>query len=132
MVYMISILQVSQEYEGLAWATYKAAYHRQAAATGHKQWSMQSQPITVHHLLCLSAVHKTSECSLATDKDPDLGQHLKAMESTVIAFSANPQGITATRGIRSSLVSRPHFSRPPEKSSLGTRLHPIIRVPALQ
>ena len=39
MAYMISILQASQEYEGLAWATYEAAYHQQAAATGHKQWS---------------------------------------------------------------------------------------------
>ena len=39
MAYMISILRASQEYEGLAWATYDAAYRRQAAATGHKQWS---------------------------------------------------------------------------------------------
>ena len=37
MAYMISILQASQEYESLAWATYDAAYHRQA--TGYKQWS---------------------------------------------------------------------------------------------
>ena len=39
MAYMISILRASQEYEGLAWATYDAAYRQQAAATGQKQWS---------------------------------------------------------------------------------------------
>ena len=36
MAYMISILQASQEYEGLACVTYDAAYHQQATATGHK------------------------------------------------------------------------------------------------
>ena len=39
MAYMISILRASQEYDGSAWATYDAAYRRQAAATGHQRWS---------------------------------------------------------------------------------------------
>ena len=117
MAYMISILRASQEYEGLAWATYDAAYRRQAAATGHKQWSkVNSSLYTICFTgkarkatrcdLCLSTTHKTSECSLAIDEDPDLGQRLKAVESAVIAFSANPHGITGTRGIRSSEVCR--------------------------
>lgn len=117
MAYMISIIRASQEYEGLAWATYDAAYRRQAAATGHKQWSKVNPSLyTVCFTgkarkatrcdLCLSAAHKTSDCSLAMDEDPDIGQRLKAVESAVIAFSGNHPGITATRGIRSSEVCR--------------------------
>ena len=75
MLYMISILRASQEYEGLAWATYDAAYHQQATATGHKQWSkLNSSLYTICFTgiarkasrcdLCLSTTHKTSECSL--------------------------------------------------------------------
>ena len=115
MVYMVSILQESQEYQGLAWTTYDAVYRQQAAATGHKQWSrLNSSLYTICFTgiarkatrcdLCLSTTHKTSECSLAIDEDPELGQHLKAVELAVIAFSANPQGITGTRGICSSEV----------------------------
>ena len=48
----------------------------------------------------------SSECSLAVDEDPDLGQCLKAMKLAVIAFSAKPQGITVTLDIRSSEVCR--------------------------
>ena len=117
MAYMISILRASQEYEGLAWATYDAAYRRQAAATGHKQWSKVNPSLyTVCFTgkarkvtrcdLCLSTAHKTSECSLTMDEDPDVGQRLKAVESAVIAFSGNYQGFTATRGIRSPEVCR--------------------------
>ena len=75
MAYMISILRASQEYESLAWATYDLAYRRQAAATGHKQWSKVNPSLyTVCFTgkarkatrcdLCLSTAHKTSECSL--------------------------------------------------------------------
>ena len=107
MAYMISILRASQEYEGLAWATYDAAYHRQAAATGHKQWSKVNPSLytvcftgkarkATRCNLCLSAAYKTPECSLAMDEDPDVGQRLKAVKSAVIAFSGNHQGITAT------------------------------------
>ena len=101
MAYMISILRASQEYEGLAWATYDAAYHWQAAATGHKQWSkVNSSLYTICFMgkaikatrcdLCLSTTHKTLECSQAIDEDPHLGQCLKAVELAVITFSANP------------------------------------------
>ena len=117
MAYMISILRASLEYEGLAWATYDAAYHRQAAATGHKQWSKVNPSLyticftgkarrAVRCDLCLSAAHKTHECSLATDEDPDLVHRLKAVESAVVAFSTNSQGSAPTRGYRSSEVCR--------------------------
>ena len=117
MAYMISILRASQEYESLAWATYDLAYRRQAAATGHKQWSKVNPSLyTVCFTgkarkatrcdLCLSTAHKTSECSLTMDEDPDVGLRLKAVESAVIAFSGNYQGFTATRGIRSPKVCR--------------------------
>lgn len=37
--YMVNILRSSQEYEGPAWATYDVAFRRQAATTGHREWS---------------------------------------------------------------------------------------------
>ena len=99
MAYMINILRASQEYEGLAWATYNAAYRRQAAATGYKQWSKVNPSLytvcftskarkATRYDLCLSTAHKT-EYSLTMDEDPDVGQRLKAVESAVIAFSGN-------------------------------------------
>ena len=35
MAYMVTIIRVSQEFEGTAWAVYDDAYRRQAAAAGH-------------------------------------------------------------------------------------------------
>ena len=39
MAYMVSIIRASQEYEGAAWVAYDAAFRRQAAATGQRDWS---------------------------------------------------------------------------------------------
>ena len=50
MAYQISIVRASQEYEGAAWATYDAAYRRQAAATGHQMW-VKNKPITLYRML---------------------------------------------------------------------------------
>ena len=117
MAYMISILRASQEYDGSAWATYDAAYRRQAAATGHQRWSKINPSLytvcftgkarkAIRCDLCLSAGHKTEECSLAGEDDPDITQRMKAVESAVVAFSANPQTGGAPRGYRSPEVCR--------------------------
>ena len=37
--YMVSIIRASQEYEGAAWVAYDAAFRRQAAATGQRDWA---------------------------------------------------------------------------------------------
>lgn len=100
MAYMVSILRASQEYEGTAWTTYDTAYRRQAAATGHKKWSQVNPSLyTVCFTgkarratrcdLCLSSAHKTEECHLWNDDDPDLAKRMRAVETAVVAFSSN-------------------------------------------
>ena len=102
MAYMVNILQASQEYEGSAWTTYNAAYRRQAAATGHKEWSKVNPSLyTVCFTgkarkanccdFCLSAAHKTDDCYLTADEDPDLVVRMRAVESAVVAFSGRPK-----------------------------------------
>ena len=104
MAYMVSILRASQEYEGSAWTTYDAAYRRQAAATGNKQWSKVNPSLYMVCFtgkarkatrcdLCLSAAHKTEDCHLTSDDDPDLVKRVRAVESAVVAFSGRPQGV---------------------------------------
>ena len=94
MAYMVSILRASQEYEGSAWTTYDAAYHRQAAATGNKQWSKVNPSLytvcftgkarkATHCDLCLSAAHKTEDCHLVSDNDLDLVKCVRAPGSVV-------------------------------------------------
>lgn len=98
MAYMVSMLQVSQEYKGSAWTTYDSAYRCQAAATGHKEWSKVNPSLyTVCFTgkarkatrcdLCLSAAHKTDDSHLTTDEDSDLAVRVRAVESAVVAFS---------------------------------------------
>lgn len=105
MAYMVSILRASQEYEGSAWTTYDAAYRRQAAATGHKEWSKINPSLytvcftgkarkTTRCNLCLSAAHKTDDCHLTTDEDPDLAVRVRAVESAVVAFSGRTRQST--------------------------------------
>ena len=100
LAYMVNILRASQDYEGSAWTTYDAAYRRQAAATGHKKWSQVNPSLytvcftgkarkTTRCDLCLSLAHKTEDCHLSTDDDPDLSKRMRAVESAVVAFSSN-------------------------------------------
>ena len=74
MAYMINIVKAHQEYEGLAWFLYDEAYRRQAAATGHTEWSKVNPSIfTVCFTAkakegkrcdwCLSLTHDSSECT---------------------------------------------------------------------
>ena len=103
MAYMVGILRASMEYEGIAWTTYDAAFRRQAAATGHTQWSKVNPSLyTICFTgrakrmgrceLCLSSAHRHDECPLVADEDPDIGRRMKAVESAVVAFSAGGQG----------------------------------------
>lgn len=39
MAYMSNVIRASQDYEGLAWEWYDAAFRKQAAATGNRMWS---------------------------------------------------------------------------------------------
>ena len=117
MAYMVSILRASQEYDGSAWTSYDAAYRRQAAATGHKKWSKVNPSLyTVCFTgkarkaarcdLCLSAAHKSEECHLAGDDDPDMARRIRAVESAVVAFSSGSHGSQPARAFLSGEVCR--------------------------
>jgi hypothetical protein len=117
MAYQISILRASQEYEGTAWATYDAAYRRQAATTGHTEWSKINPSLYTLCFtgkakkvprceLCMSASHKTEDCSLAGDEDPDMAKRMKAVESAVVAFSSSSGNNEAGRSQRSMEICR--------------------------
>ena len=91
MAYMIQIIRASQEYEGLWWFVYDEAYRRQAAATGHVEWSKINPSIfTVCFTskakkgqrckLCLSSSHSSRECTWA-EGEGDLQSRLVALES---------------------------------------------------
>ena len=117
MAYQISILRASQEYEGTAWATYDAAYRRQAATTGHTEWSKINPSLYTLCFtgkakkaprceMCLSAAHKTEDCPLAGDDDPDMAKRMKAIESAVVAFSSSNGNNEAGRSQRSMEICR--------------------------
>ena len=116
MAYMISIIRASQEYEGAAWAAYDAAFRRQAAATGQRDWGkINSSLYTIcftgkakrsqRYDNCLSAAHKTAECYAVGDEEPDVAGRVRAVESALLAFSTN-HGSPAGRGPRSAEVCR--------------------------
>lgn len=81
---------------------YDAAYRRQAAATGYKEWSKVNPSLytvcftgkarkATRYDLCLSAAHKTDNCHLTADEDPDLAVRMRVVESAVVAFSGRPK-----------------------------------------
>ena len=101
MAYMTNIIRASQEFEGPAWVAYDSAYRRQAAATGHTKWSKINASLyslcftgkakrggRCDH--CLSAAHKSEDCSMWGEEDPDSKKRMKAMESAVISLSTGP------------------------------------------
>ena len=99
MAYMISIIRASQEFERSAWMVYDDAYRRQAAAAGDQwQWSQVNPSLyticftgkvkrTGRCERCLSAAHKTEECSLPNEDDPDMAKRLKTIEAAVMALT---------------------------------------------
>ena len=98
MSFMVSIIRAAEDYAGLAWVRYDAAYRRQAVASGNRAWS-QINPslfslcftgkaqVANRCDLCLAATHTTRECSLALDGDPDLPTRMRAVESAVVVFA---------------------------------------------
>ncbi len=103
MAYLVNILRASQDFTGLAWLTYDAAFRRQAAITGNHQWSRLNP--TLYNIcfvgkarsaarceFCMDLHHKTDDCALVTGADPDVAARLKAIESAVLLMSASSQG----------------------------------------
>ena len=104
MAYLICILRVSQDFGGMAWVNYDAAFRRQAAATSNRQWSRVNPSLysicfagsartSTRCDLCLSLTHVTRDCPMVEDPDPEVGSRLKAIESAVLAM-ARPRAWT--------------------------------------
>ena len=102
MAYLITIARVSQDYTGLAWVRYDAAFRRQAAITGNRKWSQINPSLysicftgraqeTKRCELCLSISHPVDWCPLQTEADPELPSRVKAVESAVITPATRSQ-----------------------------------------
>lgn len=103
MAYMATIVRVSQDYSGLAWVRYDAAFRRQAALTNNSRWSVINSTLytmcftgmasgTKRCELCFATGHTERECAQRGDPDPDLRDRLKAIESAVLAFTSKGEG----------------------------------------
>lgn len=102
MAYMSTIIRVSQDFEGLAWERYDAAFRRQAAATGNRRWSrINSSLYSICFTtcatkrrdrceLCLATTHNTRQCTLQGNPDPELDTRVKAVESVLVALAPSP------------------------------------------
>lgn len=99
MAYMATIVRVSQDYEGLAWVRYDAAFRRQAALTNNVRWSAINSTLytmcftglasaTKRCELCFASTHSEHECAQRGDPDPEVKDRLKAIETAVLAITS--------------------------------------------
>ena len=110
LAYLIFILRAIQNFRGVAWVTYGAAFRRQAFITGNHQWSKVNPSLYficfsgvartgTRCELCLSLSHITRECTLVGDTDPDI--------STCPTFTAqSPQHQGSSLRMKSPNVCR--------------------------
>ncbi len=100
MASLICLVRVSRDFQGVAWVRYDAAFRRQAAITGNRQWSKINPTLyslcfagraqTVSRCeLCMDTSHVTKDCALFTDPDPELPNRVKAIENAVLALTRN-------------------------------------------
>ena len=110
MAYIITITRVSQDFAGMAWVRYDAAFRRQAAITGNRRWSQINPSLysicftgraqqTNRCELCFNSSHQTKECALMAEPDPELPSRLKAVETAVVSLATrrSPESKPATR-----------------------------------
>ena len=129
LAYLVCILRTSQDFGGLAWVNYDSAFRRQAAATGNRQWSRVNPSLysicfagvaraSVRCDLCLSLNHRSKDCAMIAEADPDVGSRLKAVESAVLALtqprwpvhnSAGPPGGASSEACRNFNKGRCSF-----------------------
>ena len=112
MSYMSLIIRVSQDYSGLAWVRYDAAFRRQAALTGNKRWSVVNSSLFAINFtgtakaiprceLCFATTHTEKECAQQGNPDPGLKDRLRAIESAVLVLTAKPSaGVKGGTSIR--------------------------------
>ena len=101
MAYQATIVRASQDYAGLAWVRYDAAFRRQAALTGLTRWSAINPKIytlcfvgsartATRCDLCFATTHATKECAQQGDPDPGVRERLRAIEKVVLSLA--PEG----------------------------------------
>ena len=123
MSYLVTISRAHQDYAGLAWVRYDAAYRRNAAVLGNRRWSTIN--LSLHALcfagrptvsnrceLCMSTGHVTGSCPQQDEADPGLPSRIKAVESVVLSL---------TRGSSSAGPVRREVLRPTEGCRLFNR-----------
>ena len=105
MAYMATIVRVSQDFSGLAWVRYDAAFRRQAALTANERWSIINSTLytmcftgmassTKRCELCFASTHTEQECAQRGDPDPGLTDRLKAIETAVLALTGKPEQVS--------------------------------------
>ena len=113
MAYMSTIVRVSQDYSGLAWVRYDAAFRKQAALTQHVRWSVINSTLyticftgmaamTKRCELCFASTHTEQECAQRGDPDPGMKDRLKAIESVVLAMTGKPDPVKAASTVKPS------------------------------
>ena len=101
MSYMIVIIKVSRDYEGLAWANYDMLYCHRAAATNCRSWSQIN--LSLFSLcftgkgqgsqqcdLCGDTSHRAEDCTIVMERDPDLASRLRTLESRLLTMNWGP------------------------------------------
>ena len=97
MAYMATIVRVSQDFAGLAWVRYDAAFRRQAALINNVRWSVINSTLytmcftgmassTKRCELCFASTHTEQECAQRGDPDPEMKDRLKVIETAVLAL----------------------------------------------
>ncbi len=117
MAYLVTISRVSQDFAGVAWVRYDAAFRRQAAISGNRKWS-QINPslyslsftgkaqIVTRCDLCFSTSHATGQCALTSDPDPELPTRIKAVEAAVVSLAARRTSLQNDRQLPLTQVCR--------------------------
>ena len=134
MAYMATIVRVSQDYSGLAWVRYDAAFHRQAALTNNTRWSVINSTLytmcftgmasrTKRCELCFATSHTERERAQWGDPDPDMRDRLKAIESAVLAISSKSEATEKAPPIPPPKPSR----EPCRKWNAGSCTYPRCR-----
>ena len=138
MAYMAAIVRVSQDYAGLAWVRYDAAYRRQAALTGNTHWSTINSTLyticftgrataTPRCELCFATTHSTSECAQQGDPDPGIQDRLKAIEMAVLAMTSKSPAIPGATPKPPNIASGKISSEPCRKWNSNSCTYPRCR-----
>ena len=98
MAYLATMVQVSQDFSGLTWIRYDAAFCQQAALMRNDRWSvinstlytmcfMDTASAIKRCELCFTSTHTEQECVQRGDPDPEMKDRLKAIETAMLALT---------------------------------------------